>query len=56
MALNAGVNLRNVWTIPTQPRPEAHFATFPDALTRLAFWPEPVPTGFVEIAERRGDG
>ena len=35
MALNAGVNLRNVWTIPTQPRPEAHFATFPDALTRL---------------------
>lgn len=27
-----GRNLRNVWTIPTQPYPEAHFATFPEAL------------------------
>ncbi len=26
-------NIRSVWTIPTQPTPEAHFATFP---TRLA--------------------
>lgn len=25
-------NLRNVWTIATQPYPEAHFATFPEAL------------------------
>ena len=27
-----GRNLRTVWTIPTQPYPEAHFATFPEAL------------------------
>ena len=26
-------NRRDVWTIPTQPYPEAHFATFPEALT-----------------------
>jgi DNA modification methylase len=25
-------NCRSVWTIPTQPYPEAHFATFPEAL------------------------
>ena len=25
-------NRRSVWTIPTQPYPEAHFATFPEAL------------------------
>ena len=25
-------NRRSVWTIPTQPFPEAHFATFPEAL------------------------
>lgn len=25
-------NKRSVWTIPTQPYPEAHFATFPEAL------------------------
>ena len=30
----AGRNLRSVWTIPTQPCPEAHFATFPEALVR----------------------
>lgn len=29
-----GRNLRNVWTISTQPYPEAHFATFPEALPR----------------------
>lgn len=29
-----GANLRNVWQIPTQGRPEAHFATFPDELPR----------------------
>ena len=28
----AGRNLRDVWTIPSQPYPEAHFATFPEAL------------------------
>ena len=28
----AGRNLRSVWTIPTQPFPDAHFATFPEAL------------------------
>lgn len=27
-----GRNKRSVWTISSQPRPEAHFATFPDAL------------------------
>ena len=25
-------NARTVWTIPTQPTPDAHFATFPEAL------------------------
>jgi site-specific DNA-methyltransferase (cytosine-N4-specific) len=25
-------NLRNVWTFPTQPYPEAHFATYPEEL------------------------
>ena len=25
-------NCRSVWTIPTQPYPDAHFATFPEAL------------------------
>lgn len=25
-------NIRSVWTIPTQPFPEAHFATFPESL------------------------
>ena len=29
-----GRNSRNVWSIPTQGRPEAHFATFPDELPR----------------------
>lgn len=28
----AGRNLRSVWTIPTEPFPEAHFATFPKKL------------------------
>ena len=28
----AGRNKRTVWEIPTQPYPEAHFATFPEAL------------------------
>jgi DNA modification methylase len=29
---NGGRNLRSVWTIKTQPNPDAHFATFPTAL------------------------
>ncbi|MBC2594892.1 site-specific DNA-methyltransferase [Ruficoccus amylovorans] len=28
-------NKRSVWTIPSQPFPEAHFATYPEALPRL---------------------
>ena len=38
-----GANARDVWTIATQPRREAHFATFPDELARrciLAGCPE----------------
>jgi DNA modification methylase len=31
---NSGRNLRNVWTIATQPYPGAHFATFPEELPR----------------------
>ena len=31
---HSGANARNVWRIPTQGRPDAHFATFPDALAR----------------------
>ena len=31
-AYGSGRNLRTVWTIATQPYPEAHFATFPEAL------------------------
>ena len=30
----AGRNLRSVWEIPTQPYPEAHFATYPEELVR----------------------
>ena len=29
---NTGRNIRSVWEIPTQPYPEAHFATYPEAL------------------------
>ena len=29
-----GANARNVWQIPTQGRPDAHFATFPDRLAQ----------------------
>jgi site-specific DNA-methyltransferase (cytosine-N4-specific) len=31
---NGGRNIRSVWEIPTQPYPEAHFATFPEELAR----------------------
>jgi len=30
----SGRNLRNVWTIATEPTPEAHFATFPQELVK----------------------
>jgi hypothetical protein len=30
----SGRNIRSVWTIPTQPFPQAHFATFPEELPR----------------------
>jgi site-specific DNA-methyltransferase (cytosine-N4-specific) len=30
----AGRNLRSVWEIPTQPTPDAHFATYPEELVR----------------------
>ena len=32
---NIGTNIRSVWTIPTQPRKEKHFATFPDKLPEI---------------------
>lgn len=32
---NGGANLRSVWWIPTQPYPEAHFATYPEMLPKL---------------------
>ena len=32
MEVFAGANKRSVWTINTQPYPDAHFATFPEAL------------------------
>lgn len=43
--VGAGRNARSVWSIPTQPYPEAHFATFPEELPRrciLAGTPERV--------------
>ena len=33
---NSGRNLRSVWTIATEPTPEAHFATFPSKLCEIA--------------------
>ena len=38
-------NLRNVWTFPTQPYREAHFATFPEAL----------PEKCIKAATKEGD-
>lgn len=32
---NSGRNLRDVWTFPTAPYPEAHFAVFPEKLPEL---------------------
>ena len=50
-----GRNARSVWTIPTQPYPEAHFATFPEELPRrciLAGTPERVCTTCGKPSER----
>jgi DNA modification methylase len=33
-AVTEGRNLRSVWSVATQPYPEAHFATFPEELAR----------------------
>ncbi len=33
--IETGRNLRSVWTFPTQPYPEAHFAVFPEKLPEL---------------------
>jgi len=33
--IETGRNLRSVWTFPTQPYPEAHFATFPERLPEI---------------------
>ena len=38
-------NARTVWTIPTQPYPEAHFATFPEA----------IPERCIKAGSRRGE-
>lgn len=38
-------NLRSVWTFPTQPYPEAHFATFPEKLPELC----------IKASSREGD-
>lgn len=53
--LGKGRNLRTVWNIPTQPYPEAHFATFPERLPELcilAGCPERVCTTCGKPSER----
>ena len=40
-----GRNLRSVWTFPTQPYPEAHFATYPEKLVEIC----------VKAASKEGD-
>ncbi|MDE1940611.1 MAG: site-specific DNA-methyltransferase [Patescibacteria group bacterium] len=35
LTANTTRNLRNIWTFPTQPYPEAHFATFPERLPEI---------------------
>ncbi len=56
-------NLRSVWTIPTQPFPDAHFATFPEALvvpcvkagtSEKGCCPE-CGAGWVRVVERTND-
>ncbi len=32
---NGGANLKSAWWVPTQPYPEAHFATFPEAIPEI---------------------
>lgn len=41
------VNRRSVWTITTQPFPEAHFATFPEELPKLCILASCPPDGTV---------
>jgi DNA modification methylase len=64
-----GRNLRSVWTLPTEPTPEAHFATFPSALASRCIlagtsekgccracgapWARQTDTEFVTLAHRR---
>jgi len=57
----AGRNKRDVWVIPTQPYPEAHFATYPEALVKpciLAGCPHKVcevcGAGWVRVVEKEG--
>ena len=40
-------NKRSVWTIPTEPTPEAHFATFPQALVEPCILAGSAPGGVV---------
>jgi DNA modification methylase len=40
-------NKRSVWTIPTQPFPEAHYATFPEELPRLCILAGCPPDGII---------
>jgi len=54
-----GRNVRSVWTIATQPYPEAHFATFPEELARrciAAGCPEQVCRVCGEARERIVEG
>jgi DNA modification methylase len=43
----AGANKRTVWTIATQPNPEAHFATFPEKLVEPCVLAGSRPDGIV---------
>ena len=49
-----GANARNVWTIPTQGRPDAHFAPSRTNYPGAASWPEPRSTVFAQSAGLRG--
>ena len=48
-------NLRSIWTIPTQPTPEAHFATFPEELPRRCILAS-CPVGGVVLDPFMGSG
>ena len=55
MAVNAGRNIRTVWTIATQPYPGAHFATFPRKLVEPCI-KAGCPTGGVVLDPFAGSG